>query len=318
LSTIALALAAAIALGLCGAVLWTSRKTPTAAPPDSLGAPPPDAAPAGNPTEWIAEGLALADRLVEDFAHRAEALDLAARFHQRFGDSARAASLWRQCLDRDPRCAHAAFCLGSAAWEQGDFEQAVAYLRRALAIDPRLANAPVILGESLMQLGRPEEAIGVLEKAEAATPQSMRWFLLGQAYLQRAQYEKARRAFESAIALDPGYTKAYYGLVAAWSRLGDTKKAEEYQAVFVRLNAQENAEAAKERDARRDPGADEIRRAAARFAFDAARLYAARGDREEAGRLLARAAGLDPAEPGYRQALDTLSSSAVPTETSSP
>ncbi len=308
----------AIAVGVSGAVVWTSRKMPTASPPDSRGASSTHASPPGSPTEWIAEGLALADRLVQDFAHRAEALDLAARFHQRFGDPARAAALWRQCLDHDPRSAHAAFCLGSAAWEQGDFEQAVAYLRRALAIDPRLANAPVILGESLMQLGRPQEAIAVLEKAEAATPQSMRWFLLGQAYLQEAQYEKARRAFESAIALDTGYTKAYYGLVAAWSRLGDTKKAEEYQAVFLRLNAQENAKAAKERDARRDPGADEIRQAAARFAFDAARLYAAGGDREEAGRLLARAAGLDPAEPGYRQALDTLWSSGVPIEASRP
>jgi tetratricopeptide (TPR) repeat protein len=223
-SKTALVSAIAIALGASGAVLWTGWKTQSACRPDPLGAPSLDTAPPGNPAEWIAEGLALADRLVQAFPHRAEALDLAARFHQRFGEPTRAAALWQQCLEHDPRSAHAAFCLGSAAWEQGDFEQAVVYLRRALAIDPRLANAPVILGESLMQLGRPQEAIAVLEKADNAAPQSMRWFLLGQAYLQATQYEKARRAFESAIALDPGYTKAYYGLVAAWSRVGKNKK----------------------------------------------------------------------------------------------
>jgi hypothetical protein len=100
--------------------------------------------------------------------------------------------------------------------------------------------------------------------------------------------------------------------------VGNTKKAEGYKGVFLRLNAQENAEAAKERHARRDPAADEIRQAAARLAFDAARLYAAEGSAEEAQRLLARAAGLDPAEPGYRQALDALSSSRLPRETLSP
>jgi tetratricopeptide (TPR) repeat protein len=293
-----------LVLGLA-ATFWHGETTPDA----SQRPIEPPAAPRGNPEQWAAEALALADRLASSFPDSPEALDLAARFQQRFGQPEVARDWWERCLRLDPRSAQACFCLGSAAWERGDFEKAVSWLEKALAIDPGLPNAPVVLGEALMQLGRPQEAVSVLEKAEAASPQSMRLFLLGQAHLQLKQHQMARENFEAAVALEPGYAKAHYGLIVVYNRLGDSKRAEQHRSEFLKRNAEENAQAGMERSVRRDPAADEIRQAAARLAFDAARLYAARSDPAESQRLLERAIALDPGNPAYGQARETLGAS---------
>ncbi|MGO8747586.1 MAG: tetratricopeptide repeat protein [Thermoguttaceae bacterium] len=254
----------------------------------------------------IAEAQCVVAELLESFSDSPEALDLAGRFHQRLGDPDKAVWYWERCLAIRPRSAHASFCIGSSAWERGDHEKAVQYLRRAREIDPGLAGVDVFLGESLMNLGRAQEAAPVLERASKTTPGPNAFFLLGQAQLQLKEYEKARSSFEAAVARDPRFSKAHYGLAQVWTRLGDAARAGREQKVFLDLHADELARGDLGRPHGQELELDEVRREAAFCCFSAARIYAARGSPEKARNLLRRTVALDAANPVYRQTLQDL------------
>lgn len=294
---------------------------PSETVPASGGGAVPGASAASSPpvAEWIAEGQRMADELANAFSNQPYALDLAARFHQRAGDPRKAALLWERYLALEPGSAYACFCLGSAAWERGDFPEAAAYLRKALTLDPTLPNAPVVLAESLMQLGLPAEAVSVLERADRAAPQSMRWFLLGQACLQLGRFAQARDHLEKALALEPHFAKAHFGLVTAYMRLGDVPKAEEHRALFLKYLREGAGEPGPARATGRDIEADEVRRLLADLAAGGARCYALAGQVEPAQRWLARARELDPQNPACVQAGEALwSAPAAPDRTSLP
>lgn len=308
--------AAALILGFAGCGVDDSARQavppPAAAAGGGAGAVPElSAADPPLVAEWIAEGQRMADELAEAFPNQPHALDLAARFHQRAGDPRKAAPLWQRYLALEPGSAYACFCLGSAAWERGEFDQAAEYLRKALALDPALPNAPVVLGESLMQLGQPAEALSVLEKADRATPQSMRWFLMGQACLQLGRFAQARDHLEKAVALEPQFAKAHYALVTAYMRLGDVAKAEEHRAQFLKYLREEAGEPGPARTTGRDLEADEVRRLLAELAAGGARCYALAGQVEPAQRWLARARELDPQNPACARAAEALRSAAA-------
>ncbi len=307
-----------LAAGLAGALAGCggqSSGVQAPLPPEAFQAPngekPPAAPPKASPASvahWIAEGEQMADQLAEAFPDQPHALDLAARFHQRAGDPRKAAPLWQRCLALEPRSAYACFCLGSAAWERGDFEEAVGYLRKALTLDPTLPNAPVVLAEALMQLGRPAEALSALEKAEGASSQSMRRFLMGQACLQLGRFEEARQHLEQAVALEPQFGKAHYALVTAYMRLGNPAKAEEHRALFLKQLREGAGQPSPARLMGRDIEADEVRRLLAELAAGGAGCYALAGHAELARKWLARAMELDPQNPACLRAAEALRS----------
>lgn len=322
------ALVWAVAAGLMGALGGCGRSDsggqrgpPTQPAPAarSESAPAGADAPPQSVAEWIAEGQRLADELAEAFPDQPYALDLAARFYQRAGDPRKAAPLWQRYLALEPRSAYACFCLGSSAWERGDFGEAVRYLKEALALDPSLPNAPVVLAESLMQLGQPAEALSALEEADRATPQFMRWFLMGQACLLLERYEEAKQHLEKAVALEPQFAKAHYALVTAYMRLGDLAKAQEHRAQFLKYLREERGEQIPARAMARDVQGDEVRRLLAELAAGAARCYVLAGRRERAQSCLARAMQLDPHHPACVRAAEALrSGSPAPGQLPSP
>ena len=314
--------------GLLGGAGGCARSAPEEHPAETdqpASAAVGDSAPAAagasaeSVAEWIAEGQRLADELAEAFPHQPFALDAAARFHQRAGDPSKATLLWQRYLGLEPGSAYACFCLGSAAWERGDFEEAVGYLKKALALDPTLPNAPVVLAESLMQLGQPAEALSALENADRADPQFMRWFLMGQACLLLGRYQQARQHLEKAVAMEPRFAKAHYALVTACMRLGETAKAEEHRALFLKYLREAAGEPSPARAMGRDVQADEVQRLLAELAAGAAQCYALAGRAEPAQRWLARAMQLDPRHPACRRAAEAMrSAAAAPGQAPSP
>ncbi len=305
----ALAAGLVLALAGCGADDAGPQALPAPEAPSTGAAASAPATPSAASlpvADWIAEGQRMADELAQTFPNQPHALDLAARFHQRAGDPRKAPPLWERYLALEPGSAYACFCLGSAAWERGDFDQAVEFLRKALALDPALPNAPVVLAESLMQLGQPAEALAALEKADRATPQSMRWFLMGQACLQLGRFAQARDHLQKAVALEPQFAKAHYALVTAYMRLGDVAKAEEHRALFLKYLREQGGEPGPARATGRDIEAEEVRRLLAELAAGGARCYALAGQVETARRWLARAMELDPQNPACARAAEAL------------
>lgn len=69
-------------------------------------------------------------------------------------------------------------------------------------------------------------AVAALEKEISLSPgESENYDLLGQAYLELKQYDKARDSYQKAVELDSQDSTAYYGLGTAYLRLGQREKA---------------------------------------------------------------------------------------------
>ena len=98
-----------------------------------------------------------------------EALDKG--FHAlQSGDTASAASIFREALTRHPRNPQLLFGAGVAAGIQGQDQDAIAFLKQALQIEPQLVQAAVFLGELLYRQGDLELAIKTYERALPAAP----------------------------------------------------------------------------------------------------------------------------------------------------
>src|SRR5687767_8725562 len=63
------------------------------------------------------------------------------------GDAAKAASIFREALERSPSDAHLHFGAGYAAFVLGRHDAAISALKRALEFDPRLIQAAVLLAQ---------------------------------------------------------------------------------------------------------------------------------------------------------------------------
>ena len=211
---------------------------------------------------------------------------------------------WKQWLERHPDFPEAHYRLGLYAFKKGNNQAAVDYLREAFALDPTLPDIQAHLGKSLMKLGKPQDALVVLEKEIAGSRgESTRQFLLGHAYLETGQHDKARRAFRTATEITPTFTGAYYGLATAYTRLGQLEEAKKSLEEFQKRKSQdyvtERAKVQQDEVAR-------MRRLAAIWYTVAGRVYAREGDAEQAETLWLRAAAADPAQTESRQALVDL------------
>jgi tetratricopeptide (TPR) repeat protein len=89
------------------------------------------------------------------------------------GDTASAASIFREALTRHPRDPQLLFGAGVAAAIQGQDQDAIAFLKQALQLEPQLVQAAVFLGELLYRQGDLELAIKTYERALPSAPPSV-------------------------------------------------------------------------------------------------------------------------------------------------
>lgn len=86
------------------------------------------------------------------------------------GDAAKAASIFRQALERSPRDATLHFGAGYAAFVLGRHDAAISALKRALEFDPQLVQAATLLAYVAYANAELDLAIRSLEKAAALAP----------------------------------------------------------------------------------------------------------------------------------------------------
>jgi len=236
----------------------------------------------------------VAHDLLRDFRDDAEALDAVARLYQRFRNSKDAIRCWQRSIELDPdrgAAAHAA--IAAVAFDTGDLEAAVEHYGSAVQQDPASSTYPVNLGEVLINQGKPEEAVRVLEQDLKFHPYSgPAAALLGQAYLQLHQYDRARQHLESSVRMSPGYPAAYHSLATACAQLGEEQKAQEYRKKFQELQSHKDRQRRRELKTKDD--AAQLRETVAGTCADAARVYIVHGDVQAGERLLLRARELAP------------------------
>jgi tetratricopeptide (TPR) repeat protein len=277
---------------------------------DPPGPPTPGVPSSSSPQEQIAalrkEQLELAQRLLAEFPHREGVLVLMGNVLQFQARGEEADEFWRQALRINPKRADVYWSLGQRAVLAGSYEEAVSHWRRVLELDPRMPQVSGNLALALMSLGRHQEAVDVLEKGpQAANLSGFDRFVLGQAYLQLGQLDRARDNYEKAIQLQPDCTNAHYGLFTVCTRLGQRDKAREHLAIFQKLKAQEMKVLKDRNDVHSD--LQEVRGRVAETYVMAHLLYGDPPQPEKAEQLLRRAVAIDPTNVSAFRALGDLS-----------
>ncbi|HYY48541.1 MAG TPA: tetratricopeptide repeat protein [Thermoplasmata archaeon] len=134
----------------------------------------------------------------------------AAYILQSAGELGRAADAYERSIRLEPS-AEAHTFLGWALSFLGRFEDAIEACRKAIEVDPDFGNPYNDIGAYLIELGRLDEAIPWLEKATDA-PRYCCYFYahtnLARVYLQKGLQEKARKALEKALEVNPDYEPA--------------------------------------------------------------------------------------------------------------
>lgn len=101
-------------------------------------------------------------------------------------------------------------------------DEALAHLQRVFALDPANYEARITRAQLQLARGEPEPAIGDLEKLTEEFPQfPLPPFLLGQAYLQAKNPEKAQAALLRALAQNPDHEPAIIGWAQIAMRRGE-------------------------------------------------------------------------------------------------
>ena len=101
--------------------------------------------------------------------------------------------------------------LGWTYSQLNNHPRAIEYAKEAIRLDPEYGNPYNDMGVYLMAQGKEDEAIPYLEKAMRAKRYCCYQdphYNMGKIYLKKEMYEKARREFQKALAIDPNYTPA--------------------------------------------------------------------------------------------------------------
>lgn len=131
----------------------------------------------------------------------------------------KALSEYRQASEEDPKAAYPHFLLGRTLLALDRVGEAVPQLKAAVALDASDAAARMALGNAYLERNDPKNAVPQLQKALDLAPSAESATLLGMAYLEDHQYDRARGSFQRAIALDHRYRPALI-------RLGDIYRGE--------------------------------------------------------------------------------------------
>jgi tetratricopeptide (TPR) repeat protein len=128
--------------------------------------------------------------------------------------------------------------LGVAYYKKSDYANAISNLRKALEEKPDDGEATQLLGLSLYLGGKPKEAIPYLQKVQSWYPRANvdAAYILGVAYIQTKEYDRAREAFAKMFGVPGDSASAYLFCGRMLLRLDFAPVAEEYGLKAVALD----------------------------------------------------------------------------------
>ena len=140
----------------------------------------------------------------------------------------------KRALEIHPNYKLSYLLLGNSFFHLGDLEQAISYFRHVLKMDPEYGEGKRNLGVALRDYGKVQGeknnnltgAISLLEEAVTYLPNDYETYhLLGVAYGQKGDTQKAIMFFRKEIELAPKNATAYYNLGVALRQAGDLEGA---------------------------------------------------------------------------------------------
>lgn len=154
-----------------------------------------------------------------------QTLEVAYQHHQA-GRLPEAEALYREILDREPRCAEARHHLGLIALQVGQYAVAAELIRDAAVLAPGDPAIHSNLGETCRLLGRYDEAVASLSRALVLQP-GFPGALINLALVHAAQgrLEEAEACARRAVALQPALANAHNTLGSILRELGRIDEA---------------------------------------------------------------------------------------------
>ena len=129
------------------------------------------------------------------------------------------------------------YALGYSYFAQQKVGDAIKALAQSLQLDLHNAEAHKILGRTLMIIGRFDAARVEFEQAQRDKPDSAEIpYNLGKLASIQDNWPEAKKAFEAALRIDPGYVEALDALGFAQEALGDDAGAVESYKKAIALN----------------------------------------------------------------------------------
>ncbi|MEZ6109790.1 MAG: tetratricopeptide repeat protein [Pirellulaceae bacterium] len=251
------------------------------------------------------EAFDLCKTLIADSPTSPEAIAVLALSQMRWGQTDEASESWRRALALNPQFSPAHVGLGRIAHTAGQPQSVVKHMQAAIAANSKQCAAYAPLIDALLQLPDIDQAFQVAEAYQRLCPEDNEaYFWLGQVYLQREEYDRARAAHENSIRLNPQATRSYYSLALACQRLGDDQQAAAYRKTFLELSRQDLD---RQRQANREhEDVSYVRGWASGVWFSAGEVYRKNGQGLKAEACWVRGARLDTGEVACREGLVAL------------
>ncbi len=254
------------------------------------------------------EQYRIAEQLNRDFPNDFEALRILGFVHSSHGNQEEMVACWKKCRGLEPKRADIVDQLARHAASNEEHAEAVTLWKEAIQIDQRLRGMRLQMAQSLLSLSEPDQAIAVLDKERTlyprgeddqsqaaqkryALPLAEIEYVLGEAWFQKQEFEKAKEHYRAAVKHVPQHSKAIYGLVKSSTRLKQKEEAAKYMADFQALDRAAIAADAQVRAEHDD--LQLMRQRVALTCLEAGVRYARQKQREAAERLWLRSAELD-------------------------
>jgi tetratricopeptide (TPR) repeat protein len=233
-----------------------------------------------------------------------------------------AEGLLRAYVDERPRSSWAWYALAYSLYGQRKIGDSIKAASQSLQLNVKNAEAHKLLGRDLMIIGRFDAAKVEFEQGAIYDPKSPEMpYNLGRLCSIQDNWPDAKRHFESAIRLDPGYMEAYDGLGLALESLGDDVAATTSYKKSIELNEARNARfyspyvnlsSLSNRTGNRDTALEYARKAlevnpkADGALFQMAKAHEAKGDLNAAAEALNQAIEINPRISSYFYVLGTV------------
>jgi tetratricopeptide (TPR) repeat protein len=142
----------------------------------------------------------------------AQALEALASAHLQLGQATKAVEILRPLVQRDPKNTSARRLLAKALAASGQGDLAVQELNAASASLPDDPEAVFLLATEYLWLKKVDTAEQLYAEIVKARPIPQTHILIGRAYRDAGEYQRARAELEAALAQDPNVRRAHYYL----------------------------------------------------------------------------------------------------------
>ncbi|HEY0709232.1 MAG TPA: tetratricopeptide repeat protein [Polyangia bacterium] len=175
--------------------------------------------------------------LLSRAGRNARAFNALGLIYYRMERAALAETAFRRALELDPKSAEVWNNLGLVALQRGRDRDAFEAFDKAAALDASFAEARFNKAGVLLDCGDYARALTELESAARARPNDPDLLVaLGVAARGAGKPEEARRAYESALAVAPGFPPAHFNLgILYMDFLPDKAKAREHLQVYRKV-----------------------------------------------------------------------------------